>query len=67
MDGRDCQLVCLSELATNSRMHLHPKSQKYLEELAREHVPDVVGPTGLHKCKSLQLLIGTALLRNAVK
>ena len=66
-DGRDCQLVCLSELAKNSRLHLHPKSQKYLEELAREH-PNVLRATGLDKCKSLQLLIGNcALLRDALK
>ena len=67
MDGRDCQLVCLSELAKNSRMHLHPKSKAYIEELAREHIPDVLGPTGLHKCKALQHLIGTVLLRDALK
>ena len=66
-DGRDCQLVCLSELAKNSRLHLHPKSQKYLEELAREHIPDVLGPTGLYKCKGLEQLIGTVLLRDALK
>ena len=66
-NGRDCQLVCLSELAKNSRLHLHPKSKAYLEELAREH-SDVVKATGLAECKSLQLLIGTcALLRDALK
>ena len=64
MDGRDCRLVCLSDLARNSskRLHLHPKSKAYFEELAKEHVDDVLKPTGLAECKTLQSLIGSLLL-----
>ena len=62
MEGWDCKLVCLSELAKNSRMHLAPKSKAYLEELAKEHFADVVKPTGLNECETLKLLIGASCL-----
>ena len=61
-DGFDWKQVCLSELAKNSRIHLHKRTKGWLEELAREHVADVLVPTGLAECKTLKLLISILLL-----
>jgi hypothetical protein len=61
MEGFDCKRVCLSEVARNKMIRLDKRMKAYLEELALEHATDVLKPTGLTECKSLQLLIGSVL------